>query len=88
MEQTIHFKLNRRPVSVTTDEERPLLWILRTNLGLTGTKFGCGHNQCGVCTVIVNNDGSKGVHNPAYARALLENALAHAQAQGGGLVMR
>ncbi len=56
MEQTIHFKLNNRPVSVTTDGERALLWVLRTDLGLTGTKFGCGHSQCGACTVIVNKE--------------------------------
>jgi aerobic-type carbon monoxide dehydrogenase small subunit (CoxS/CutS family) len=54
MEQTIRFRLNSLPVSVTTDGERALLWVLRTDLGLTGTKFGCGHNQCGACTVIVN----------------------------------
>ena len=54
MEQTIRFRLNKRPVSVTTDGERELLWVLRTDLGLTGTKFGCGHNQCGACTVIIN----------------------------------
>jgi aerobic-type carbon monoxide dehydrogenase small subunit (CoxS/CutS family) len=56
MERTIRFMLNGRPVSVTTDDERSLLWVLRTDLGLTGTKFGCGHNQCGVCTVIINKE--------------------------------
>jgi len=56
MEQTIRFKLNHSPVSVTTDGERALLWVLRTDLGLTGTKFGCGHNQCGACTVIINEE--------------------------------
>jgi aerobic-type carbon monoxide dehydrogenase small subunit (CoxS/CutS family) len=56
MEQTIRFKLNNRPVSVTTDGERALLWVLRTDLQLTGTKFGCGRRQCGVCTVIVNKE--------------------------------
>ncbi len=56
MEQTIHFKLNDRPVSITTDGERALLWVLRTNLGLTGAKFGCGRSQCGACTVIINRE--------------------------------
>jgi aerobic-type carbon monoxide dehydrogenase small subunit (CoxS/CutS family) len=56
MEQTIHFTLNRRPVSVTTDADRTLLWVLRTDLEMTGTKFGCGHSQCGACTVIVNKE--------------------------------
>ena len=56
MEQTIHFKLNDRPVSITTDGERALLWVLRTDFGLTGTKFGCGRNQCGACTVLINSE--------------------------------
>jgi aerobic-type carbon monoxide dehydrogenase small subunit (CoxS/CutS family) len=64
MEQTIRFKLNGRPVSITTDGERPLLWVLRTDLGLTGTKFGCGHNQCGVCTVLINKEAVRSCHCP------------------------
>jgi aerobic-type carbon monoxide dehydrogenase small subunit (CoxS/CutS family) len=56
VEQTIHFTLNDRPVSVTTDGDRALLWVLRTDLDLTGAKFGCGHSQCGACTVIVNKE--------------------------------
>ena len=56
MEQTISFRVNNRPVSVTTDGDRALLWVLRTDLKLTGAKFGCGLGQCGVCTVIINNE--------------------------------
>ncbi len=56
MDQTIKFRLNNRPVSVSTDGERELLWVLRSDLGLTGTKYGCGQNQCGACTVIVNKE--------------------------------
>ncbi|HYK91481.1 MAG TPA: (2Fe-2S)-binding protein [Acidobacteriota bacterium] len=56
MDQTIRFKLNNRPVSITTDGGRELLWVLRADLGLTGTKYGCGQNQCGACTVIVNRE--------------------------------
>lgn len=55
MAETIAFTLNGRPVSVTTDGQRPLLWVLRTDLGLTGTKFGCGQAHCGACTVLVDN---------------------------------
>jgi aerobic-type carbon monoxide dehydrogenase small subunit (CoxS/CutS family) len=64
MEQTIRFKLNSRPVSVTTDGERALLWVLRTDLKLTGTKFGCGQSQCGVCTVIVDNEPIRSCQYP------------------------
>lgn len=55
MEQSISFKLNGKEVSVNTDPDRMLLWVLRTDLGLTGTKFGCGEGQCGACTVILGN---------------------------------
>jgi aerobic-type carbon monoxide dehydrogenase small subunit (CoxS/CutS family) len=54
MAETISFKLNGESVSVTTDGRRPLLWVLRTDLGLTGTKFGCGKAICGACTVLVD----------------------------------
>jgi aerobic-type carbon monoxide dehydrogenase small subunit (CoxS/CutS family) len=53
MEQTVSFRLNGKAASVTTDDERMLLWILRSDLGLTGTKFGCGEGLCGACTVVV-----------------------------------
>ncbi len=64
MEQTIRFKLNGRPAAVTTDGERALLWVLRTDLGMTGTKFGCGHNQCGTCTVIVDKEAVRSCQYP------------------------
>ena len=54
MERSIRFILNRRPVQLTTDDERTLLWVLRTDLGLTGVKYGCGENHCGACTIIVD----------------------------------
>ncbi|UCG57128.1 MAG: (2Fe-2S)-binding protein [Phycisphaerales bacterium] len=54
MTETISFKLNGRSISLSTDGERMLLWVLRTDLGLTGTKYGCGKAQCGACTVIVD----------------------------------
>jgi carbon-monoxide dehydrogenase small subunit len=56
MRQTVSFTLNGSPVRVTVDGERMLLWVLRNDLGLTGTKFGCGEALCGACTVIVNNE--------------------------------
>lgn len=56
MERTISFRLNGKPASVKTDDERALLWVLRSDLGLTGTKFGCGESLCGACTVVVGNE--------------------------------
>ena len=52
----VSFTLNGTPTSITTDENRSLLWVLRDDLGLTGTKFGCGLAVCGSCTVVVGTD--------------------------------
>lgn len=54
MAETISFTLNGAAQSVVTDPDRPLLEVLREDLGLTGTRFGCGESQCGACTVIIN----------------------------------
>jgi isoquinoline 1-oxidoreductase subunit alpha len=53
--------LNINDASHTTEvePETPLLWVLRDNLGLTGTKFGCGISQCGVCTVHIDGQAAK-----------------------------
>jgi len=56
MEETIHFKLNDKAVRLTINSERMLLWALRSDLGLTGTKCGCGEGFCGACTVLVNKE--------------------------------
>ena len=56
MKETIKFKLNRKPVSLEVDRDRQLLWVLRYDLGLTATKYGCGGGLCGACTVIVNGE--------------------------------
>jgi len=56
MVRPVSFTLNGKPTRVTVDDERMLLWVLRDDLGLTGTKYGCGEGLCGACTVIVNNE--------------------------------
>ena len=54
MTRVIHFKLNDKPVSLNAGEDRTLLWALRTDMDLTGTKYGCGESLCGACTVLVD----------------------------------
>jgi aerobic-type carbon monoxide dehydrogenase small subunit (CoxS/CutS family) len=56
MIKEIKFKLNGKPIKLTVESERKLLWVLRTDLGLTGTKYGCGESFCGACTVLVNQE--------------------------------
>ncbi|MFC1561528.1 (2Fe-2S)-binding protein [candidate division KSB1 bacterium] len=54
--ETIEFRLNGQNTRLTVDGGRMLLWVLRTDLGLTGTKFGCGESICGACTVIIDKE--------------------------------
>ena len=55
MKKNIQFRLNEKPIRLTVDSDRMLLWVLRIDLGLTGTKYGCGKGYCGACTVLLNN---------------------------------
>ena len=64
MKETIRFTLNGKSQRMTMDGERMLLWVLRTDLGLTGTKFGCGESFCGTCTVLVNNKAVRSCQFP------------------------
>lgn len=54
MRRRISFLLNGEPTEVDVDPRRKLLWVLRTELALTGTKYGCGERECGACTVLVD----------------------------------
>ena len=63
------FTLNGRPVTVDADPSTPVLWAVRDNLGLTGTKFGCGLAQCGACTVHFNGQAVRSCSLPLSAAA-------------------
>ena len=56
MKETIRFRLNGNSTSLEVEGDRKLLWILRNDLELTGTKFGCGESLCGACTVVVDKE--------------------------------
>ncbi len=64
MKETIKFTLNGKPTSVNVESDQMLLWVLRTELGLTGTKYGCGENLCGSCTVIVDKEAVRSCQLP------------------------
>jgi nicotinate dehydrogenase subunit A len=57
--QATRLIVNGSPASVTADGDTPLLDVLRNHLGLTGTKFGCGLEQCGCCMVLVDGNPEK-----------------------------
>lgn len=56
--------VNGQKHAVTVDEDTPLLWVLRDEIGLTGTKFGCGIAQCGACTVFVDGNPRRSCVTP------------------------
>lgn len=56
MKQDFEITINGSRRTLHVDGGRPLLWVLRTDLGLTGTKYGCGIGLCGSCTVLVDNE--------------------------------
>ena len=65
----IKLKVNGRDVSVDADADTPLLWVIRDEIGLMGTKFGCGIGMCGACTVHVGGQATRSCITPLSAVA-------------------
>ncbi len=65
----IALEINGKSVSVNAADDTPLLWVLRDELGLTGTKYGCGIAQCGACTVHVGGQPTRACQTPVSAVA-------------------
>ncbi len=66
---SIRFRLNGKPTTIETDGDRTLLWVLRADLGLTGTKYGCGEGFCGACTVVVGGEAVRSCSVPVSSVA-------------------
>ncbi len=60
----VNINVNGTPHQLDVEDDTPLLWVLREELGLTGTKFGCGIAQCGACTVHVNGEAIRSCSVP------------------------
>jgi isoquinoline 1-oxidoreductase subunit alpha len=60
----INLKVNGKAYEVDVDPSTPILWVLRDELGLMGTKFGCGVAQCGACTVHLNGNSIRSCTSP------------------------
>jgi isoquinoline 1-oxidoreductase alpha subunit len=61
------FTVNGRPVTIDVEADKPLLWVLREELNLAGTKFGCGAALCGACTVHVDGKAERSCALPVSA---------------------
>jgi aerobic-type carbon monoxide dehydrogenase small subunit (CoxS/CutS family) len=85
MKRSIQLHLNGRPTTLDAEDERTLLWVLRTDLGLTGAKYGCGEGICGACTVIVANKAVRSCITPLKAVEGKEILTVEGLAKDGGL---
>lgn len=80
---SIKFKINGQPVDVKVAEDTPLLWVIRDDIGFTGTKFGCGIGLCGACTVHVSGRAVRSCITPVSAVADTEVTTIEGLSQDG-----
>lgn len=85
MAQSIRFTLNGKPAAVEAEPSRPLLWLLRDDLGITGPKYGCGEGLCGACTVLIEGRAVRSCITPALAASGKKITTIEGLAQGGKL---
>lgn len=65
----INLQINDEAVTVDVESTMPLLWVLRDELGMTGTKYGCGVSSCGACTVLIDGEATRTCTLPVSAAA-------------------
>jgi isoquinoline 1-oxidoreductase alpha subunit len=80
---TIKLKVNGTEHELDVEPDAPLLWVIRDELGLTGTKFGCGIAQCGACTVHVNGNAQRSCVTPVSSVANAEITTIEGLSAGG-----
>lgn len=81
----IRLSINGKSHQVDVDPSTPLLWVLREQVGLTGTKYGCGMAQCGACTVHIDGNAVRSCVTPAGAAAGKKITTIEGLAKGGTL---
>jgi isoquinoline 1-oxidoreductase alpha subunit len=79
------FNVNGKPVQVDVEPSTPLLWVLREQVGLTGTKYGCGVAQCGACTVHIDGQAMRSCALPVSTVEGKRVTTIEGLAQGGKL---
>ncbi|MGH6870911.1 MAG: (2Fe-2S)-binding protein [Rhizomicrobium sp.] len=80
---TVQLKVNGVDHTLDVEPDAPLLWVIRDEIGLTGTKFGCGIAQCGACTVHVNGVAQRSCVTPVSAVAGAEITTIEGLSGGG-----
>ena len=81
----MHLKVNDESHEVTVDAERTLLSVLRHELGLTGTKYGCGEGNCGACTVLIDGEATRSCITPVTSASGRVITTIEGLANGGKL---
>lgn len=81
----LQLNINGKRQSVDVDGDTPLLWVIRENVGLTGTKYGCGIAQCGACTVHMDGEPVRSCSIPVSAAVGHKITTIEGLAQGGVL---
>lgn len=85
MNEKISFTLNGVPREIQADGGRPLLWVIRADLGLTGAKYGCGEGLCGSCTVLIEGEAVRSCVTPVREASGKRVVTIEGLAEGGNL---
>jgi len=82
----VELVVNGKPLSVDTEVDKPLLWVLREDLGLLGPKYGCGIAQCGACRVLIDGKSTPSCMTPVGSVAGASVVTVEGLTQPGGML--